>query len=176
MRRSAPLLLGAAALLLATSACGGGGDKTFNTDGIGVTFTYPSSFKRITKISFQQSAGAPAAARDAVALDHDNLISVSRYDLKVPITSQNLATYKGEVDAIIGQLAGRRISGRRVEYGGLPGYEYEISLTRPANGLSRMAVLFDRATEYLINCQSTPSKRDQVEAGCRKALDTLKRK
>jgi hypothetical protein len=74
---------------------------------------------------------------------------------------------------VISRLAGRRVSGRRVEYGGLPGYEYVIDVESPAQGRSRMAVLFDRATEYLINCQSTPSNRGAVEAACRKALQTL---
>ena len=114
-------------------------------------------------MSFGQSAGAAAAARGAVTLDSDNVITVSRYDLKVAIAKNNLAKFKGEVDSVIGQLAGKPVSGRQVEYGGLPGYEYAIELGKPANGLSRMAVLFDRATEYLINCQSTPPKRDTVE-------------
>ena len=178
MRRSALLLIGAA-LVLGTAACGGGGsssDKTFDADGIGVTFTYPSGFKPIKNISFGQSAGADAAARAGVSIDSVNAIIVSRYDLKVAITKDNLAAVKGEADNVISQLAGKRVSGREVDYGGLPGYEYAISLTKPANGLSRLVVLFDRATEYLLNCQSTPPKRNKIEDACRKALDTLGRK
>ena len=51
-----------------------------------------------------------------------------------------------------------------------------INVKNPPQGQSRMAVLFDRATEYLINCQSTPTSRDKIEEGCRKALDTLETK
>jgi hypothetical protein len=176
MRRGFLLVLAVVGLVVGTSACGGGGDKKFSADGIGVTFNYSSEFKPIKNISFGQSAGANAAARAGVALDTDNAIIVSRYDLKVTISSDNLSKFKKEVDGVIAQLAGKPVSGRQVEYGGLPGYEYAISLTKPAQGLSRMAVLFDQATEYLINCQSTPSKRDKIEEGCRKALDTLARK
>jgi hypothetical protein len=176
MRRTALVLVGVAALLLGTAACGGGGDKTFKADGIGITFTYPSSFKPATQISFARSAGANAAARAGVALDKNNVIIVSRYDLKLAITAANLPRFKREVDAVIGQLAGKPVSGRQVQYGGLPGYEYAISLSTPPNAISRMAVLFDQATEYLINCQSTPDKRGKVETACRKALDTLKPK
>lgn len=174
MRRSVLFVLGAAALAgLAGCGGGGGGDKSFDQDGIGITFKYPSRFKETRDVSFGQSAGAPAAARGAVTLDTDNVITVSRYDLKLAIAKNNLAKFKSEVDNVIGQLAGKPVSGREVEYGGLPGYEYAIELGKPASGLSRMAVLFDRATEYLINCQSTPPKRDTVDEACRKALDTL---
>jgi hypothetical protein len=175
MRRSALLLIGAA-LVLGLTACGGGSDETFDADGIGVTFKYPSDFEPIKNISFGQSAGADAAARAGVSIDTVNAITVSRYDLKVTIDKDNLAKFKREVDDVIGKLAGKPVSGREVEYGGLPGYEYAISLTKPPSGLSRLVVLFDQATEYLVNCQSTPDKRDQIEDACRKALDTLERK
>ncbi len=176
MRRVA-LLLGVVALAAGTAGCGeGGGEKTFDADGIGVTFKYPSDFKPIKNISFGQSAGANAAARAGVSVDAVNAIIVSRYDLKVAITKDNLAKVKGEVDRVISQLAGKPVSGREVEYGDLPGYEYAVSLTKPANGLTRLVVLFDQAIEYLFNCQSTPPKRDKVDNACRQALDTLERK
>src|SRR2546421_4436205 len=171
MRRRALLL--ASLALFAVAGCGGGGDKTFDVAGIGITFKYPSSFKPITTVSFGQSAGAKPATRAGIAIDNVNAIIVSRYDLRVKITKDTLAKFKGEVDNVISKLADKRVSGRQVEYGGLPGYEYVISLEAPPNGQSRMAVLFDQATEYLINCQSTPPDRDKVEEGCRMALDTL---
>jgi hypothetical protein len=177
MRRSALFLIGAA-LVLCTAACGGGAGsaETFDAGGIGVTFKYPSEFAPIKNISFAQSAGAEPAARAGVSVDSVNAIIVSRYDLRLAITSSNLARFKGEVDNVISQLAGKQVYGRNVEFGGLPGYEYSISVTKPPNGLSRLLVLFDGATEYLINCQSTPDKRDTVEAACQMALDTLDRK
>ena len=176
MQRTAFLLVGVLALVFGTTACGGGGDKTFDASGIGVTFKYPSSFKPIKNFTFAQSAGAKARTRGGVAVDSANAIIVSRYDLKVTITTENLSKFKNEVDGVIQKLAGKPVSGRQVEYGGLPGYEYAISLTKPANGLSRLVVLFDRETEYLLNCQSTPPKRNKIEDACRKALDTLARK
>jgi hypothetical protein len=171
--RQALLSSGVAALLLGATACGGGSHKTFKADGFGITFTYPSSFKPIKSITFHKTAGARAAARAGVALDGDNAIIVSRYNLRIAITGRNLPRYKHQVDAVIAKVAGKPVDGRRVDYGGLPGYEYRLSLAQPANGATRMAVLFNRATEYLINCQSTPDKRAAVAAGCRMALNTL---
>jgi hypothetical protein len=176
MRRASLLLAWLVALVLAGAASSAGGDKTFDAEGIGITFKYPPSFKPIDKITFQKSAGSHAVARGAVALDKVNLIIVSRYNLRVAITSANLWRFKHEVDAVIGKVAGRTVSGHRAVYGNLPGYEYWISLSAPANAASRMVVLFDQATEYLINCQSTPPKRHAVEDACRKALQTLRRK
>jgi hypothetical protein len=179
MRRRVLLLLGVAGLLLGVTACGGGStgggrpDETFKAKGFGITFRYPAAFKPIASVTFAQSAGAEAVARAGVALDVDNAITVSRYALRASITKDNLGKYKSEVDSVIGRLAQKTVSGRQVEYGGLPGYEYELSLAKPAQASTRVIVLFDQATEYLINCQSTPSKRDQLEAGCSKALDTL---
>jgi hypothetical protein len=178
MVRRRPLCLAGLVLAaaFAVAGCGGGGDKTFDADQIGVKFKYSPRFHPIEDIDFGQSAGAEAVAQAGVALDKVNAIILSRYDLNATIDKDNLAKFKGEVDDVISQLAGHRVSGREVEYGGLPGYEYVIDVKNPAQGQSRMAVLFDQATEYLINCQSTPPDRDDIEAGCRKALDTLEKK
>ena len=169
------LLLSGLVLLLSTAAYAAG-DRSFAVRGIGITFKYSSDFKLVRKLSFQKSAGAQAAARGAVALDDVNLIIVSRYDLRASVTAAKLPRFKHEIDLVIGKLAGKRVSGRRVEHGGLPGYEYAIALSRPANAVSRMVVLFDGATEYLINCQSTPPRRAALREACRKALQTIRRK
>ncbi len=177
LRRSVLLL--AALAFLTVAGCGGGGggdDKTFDVASIGITFKHPAKFKPITNVKFAQQAGAKPTARAGVALDDVNAIIVSRYALNVTIDQNNIARYKGEVDKVISSLAGKSVSGRAVEHGGMPGYEYVISLNDPPNGQSRMTVLFDQATEYLINCQSTPGKRDDVEAACRHALDSLRRR
>ena len=174
MRRSALILAGAAAFVLGAAGCGGNrGDRTFDERGFGITFTYPSAFKKTDKVSFSRSAGGASVARAAVALDRDNAIVVTRYALRASVTKDNLARFKPEVDGVVGQLAGKPVSGRRVAYGGLPGYEYSIAISKPANGASRLVLLFGGRTEYLINCQSTPSRRAAVEQACTQALGSL---
>ena len=124
VRRSTPLL---AALVLATALAvggcggGGGGDKTFDNENIGITFKYSPRFHPITDIDFGQTAGANAAAQSGVALDKVNALIVSRYDLNVNIDKANLSKFKSEVDNVISRLAGHRVSGKEVEYGGFRG-------------------------------------------------------
>ncbi|MBA3718036.1 MAG: hypothetical protein H0W87_07415, partial [Actinobacteria bacterium] len=76
-------------------------------------------------------------------------------------------------DRTVSQVAGRQVSGTRVEYGGLPGYEYDVDVSTPPGGHSRLLLLFHGKSEYEINCQWT-GKRDEVAKGCDTVLRTLK--
>ena len=80
-----------------------------------------------------------------------------------------------QVQVRIGSSAGARpaaqraigLKGEVTSVGGLPALEYEaFDLRRPAKAQSRLLVLFDGVTEYLVNCQSMPDQRKQVEAAC----------
>lgn len=173
MRRFVPLLA-AASLVLALTACGGGGSGRYEETGMDITWAIPGGFHIAHDLTISKSAGANAVDQAAVGIDTDNLIIVQRYNLNVAISSDNLSRFKGEVDNVVGNLAGKKVSGHEVEYGGLPGYEYVINVSRPPQGQSRLAVLFDGKVEYLVNCQSTPEKRDKIEKGCRKVLDSIK--
>jgi hypothetical protein len=77
----------------------------------------------------------------------------------VTVTEENLPRIRPEVDAVVGQLAGRRVRGRRVEFDDLPGYEYRGA--RPV-ATGRIVVLFHGGTEYLVSCRSTAKRRDEV--------------
>lgn len=70
---------------------------------------------------------------------------------------------KPEVDGVIAGLAGRHVPGRRVDFGGLPGYGYRVLLGSPSGGVSRLYVLFDGQVEYFFNCQSTPETRAELD-------------
>jgi len=176
MRRALVILLGIAALALGASACGGGsGGGRYEETGFDITFKIPGGFHVAHDIRISKSAGASGPAdRAAIGIDQDNLIVVSRYNLHATITATNLSKVKGEVDNVITSLAGKKVSGHEVTYGNLPGYDYVISVSDPPKGESRLAVLFDGATEYLVNCQSTPAQRDKIEQGCRTVLDSIK--
>ncbi len=174
MRRAVVVLFGLAALTLGVTACGGGGGGRYEETGFDITYKIPGGFHIAHDISVSKSAGANAVDEAGVAIDKENLIILQRYNLNVDVNSENLSKYKGDVDKVIGSLAGKNVSGHQVEYGGLPGYEYVINVASPAQGESRLAVLFDGKVEYLVNCQSTPAARDKIEKGCRTVLDSIK--
>ena len=179
MRRRIALLALVLGAPLVAAGCGGGGATTgvFDVAGFGVTFEYPlKQFDIGFDLEFGSETGGNPAAQAGIVLDEDNAIIMLRYDLSVSITKDNLSKFKGEVDAVVARLAGKTVSGREVEHGGLPGYEYAIDLRRLAGGQSRIAVLFDADVEYFVNCQSTAAQRAALEDACRKALDTLARK
>ena len=163
-------------LIAATAACGGGGDdgtETFEEEGFAFTFEYPSSLEETSDVSYSSTAGGAAEDARALGLDDRNAIVVSRYGLNVAVTAENADQVKPELDDLISGLAGTELSGKQVQIGGFPGFEYTFDLEDPPEGRSRFFVLFDGKIEYTLNCQSTPDKRDELQAACRQAVDTL---
>lgn len=185
MRRGT-LLAALVVVILSAIAAGCGGRASepadgpsasrFERRGFDITFDYPRDFRPDDNLRFGSTAGERHSASTAIGLDRENVIVVSRYELLRPVTTRNIASVKPEVDGVITKLAGRDHSGRRVEYGGLPGYAYNVRLSSPDDGLSRVYVLFDNDVEYFLNCQSTPDVRYVLDAACQQALDTLDRK
>jgi hypothetical protein len=163
-------------LIAATAACGGGGGdstETFEEEGFAFTFEYPSSLEETSDVSYSSTAGGAAEDARALGLDDRNAIVVSRYGLNVAVTAENADQVKPELDDLISGLAGTELSGKQVQIGGFPGFEYTFDLEDPPEGRSRFFVLFAGKIEYTLNCQSTPDKRDELQAACRQAVDTL---
>lgn len=160
-----------AVVLLA--GCGGSsGPSTFHSDGIHVTFRIPDGFKKASDVTIAQQAGQ-ASAHDGVLLDEHNGIFLLAYPLRKTIDASNVSLAKPELDRALSSLTGKAESGRRVEYGGLPGYEYTAEVSSPANGHSRLVFLFNGKQEVEINCQWI-DKQAEVAKGCDTALRTLK--
>ena len=172
----------AIALLVLVAGCGGGGGgsadepQTFSDSGFGITFEYPGNFELRDDVNVGATAGGAAKERRAVTLDGDNMILISKYELRTAIDESNVDQVKSEADRVFTQLAGTSLSGDRVTVGGLPGYEYNFDVADPENGRSRVTMLFDGRAQYNLNCQSTPAKRDELDRACRRALETLERK
>jgi hypothetical protein len=176
MRRAAFVLLVTA---LAATACGGGdsgGRRTFDDEAFAITFQYPASFEELEDVSIASTAGAASKETRALGLNEQNVILVDRYDLRIEVTQENLADVKPEVDQVVSQAAGQEVSGKEIEVGGLPGYEYLFDLEKPLEARTRFLVLFHGATEYALNCQSTPQQRDEVDAACQLVMDTIEAK
>jgi hypothetical protein len=152
---------------------GSSGRPLFQDARFGITFEYTNAFTLIRRIAFDKSAGAHPVARAGLVLSKGDVITVSRYNLRVAITDTNLTDYKSEIDGVIGQLGHILAGPVRVRYGGLPGYAYRLELSHPEQGQTRMVILFAQDVEYLINCQSTPARRVAVESACKLLLETV---
>jgi hypothetical protein len=181
--RQGVVLIGVLFATVVAAGCGGrassdepdSGSLRFQRHGFEITFTYPASLQEADDLVFGSTAGSADSARAGVGIDKANVILVSRYDLRRPVTARNVAGVKPEVDGVIKSLAGRAVIGRRVDFGGLPGYAYRIPLSSPSDGVSRLFVLFDKQVEYFFNCQSTPETRAELDGACDQALKTLAR-
>jgi hypothetical protein len=172
MRR--PALIGLSTLTLlaatATAGCGSTAARRYEETGLDVTFEIPPRFSILHRMPVARTTGVPADTA-AIGAGQGNRIVVSRYNLRVTATEENLPRIKPEIDAVVGQLAGRRVRGRRVEFGGLPGYEYRLTAPPVAD---RIVVLFRGGTEYLVRCGSTPKRRDDVAEACDAVLSSLR--
>jgi len=179
MRRGIALALSLSALMTGGVGCGGdgGGDKTFDDPAFAITFKYSDEFEFADDVSARFKVGGTADGKSkGIRLDDKNGIVLQQFALTTEVTEANLERVKPELDGVVGEAAGRMISGERITAGGLPGYEYRLDVPRPVGARSRLAILFDGRTEYTVNCQSTGSKRGKVEDACQKALDTLEAK
>jgi hypothetical protein len=126
-------------------------------------------------VTIADSAG-PIAKTVALAQSDHNLTAVHRHALDRPLAARDAYAVRGELAKILGLLTGEPVDGKRIDVAGLIAFRYEIDrLETPKDGRSTIVALFDGATEYLINCQSLPHGRAQLQRGCKRAIDTLQR-
>ncbi len=149
------------------------GNARFDRPDYAVRFDYPRHLQMRTDVGYDETAGASPDALVALMLDDDNAIMVERRELRYAVTDANLNRVRLESDQVVSQLAGTVVHGTEVEVAGLPGLEYMISLASPPPIRSRYVSMFDGATEYTLNCQSTERHRPEMDAACRTALATL---
>jgi hypothetical protein len=186
MKRLVSFALLLALLALGLAACGsdsgGSSDSTtasassastFDEDGFGITFEYPSDWDLEDDVSIDSELGSSADAIKAVGIDDSNGIIIESYTLNQAVTADNIGDAKSELDNLIKQVA-PDATGTTGETGGFPSVTFEdVPLTTPTDGQSTLVAVFDGESEYLINCQSTPDHRDEVEAACDQAIATV---
>jgi hypothetical protein len=164
-----------AALVFAACAdeADSGGNATFEREGFPFTFEYPDWFELAENATVSETLGGEADDRVALASDDDNGIVVSRFTLAVEVDESNLDQAKQEVDQLFQQVDPSAET-QPGEIAGLPSLSLDaIAVPTPEDGESRFTVLFDGDQEYLINCQSTPEGRPEIEAACDLVLETL---
>ncbi|HYT29222.1 MAG TPA: hypothetical protein VEN82_00450 [Actinomycetota bacterium] len=166
----------AVAALLALTACGGG-TSTFNAHG--VSFDYPGGWKALSALTVP--ATQSGSSRDAVGIDPSDSVVLVISQVKVPVTPANISAVQQTIAQALSQGASRtggivseQPSALTVD--GLPGFQMRIRGVRLAGVQvdSRFVVAFKGSTEYLFNCESTPSHTDEVEKGCQQVIDSFK--
>jgi hypothetical protein len=109
-----------------------------------------------------------------MAMDEDNVLL--RFTLEGELNQGNLGLAKRWLDGQIQQLD-PDASGEEGEIAGYPSLTYDaVTLATPEELESRFIMLFEGDEEYVINCQSTPDGRDEIEQACDLAVDTLTRR
>ncbi len=103
---------------------------------------------------------------------------MQRYDLNRAIGEDNLDEAKAELDTLVAQLSPGAAPGEAGETQRL-----SLDRLRGAGGARRsraprrrLVALFDGDVEYLINCQSTPKRRADIEKACEQVLETVEKK
>ena len=176
------LFLVLAAALLAGCGSDGSDDATarFDEAGFDITFEYPEDMNEADNVTIASGAGSSAKATAGVGFGKKNtkdVIIVQRYDLNLAIDEDNLDTAKAELDPLVAQISPGARSGVIGKVRGFPSIEYRGLRVREIDGArTRLVALFDGDVEYLINCQSTPKRRADIDEACARVLETVERK
>jgi len=162
--------------LVALAGCGSSGDgdgsARFEEDGFDITFEYPEEMKTAGNVRLAAGAGSTAKATEGLRYDKRNVIIVQRYDLSREV--QNADDAKPEFDRLVKQLSSTGGAGIIGETGGFPFIDYAGLMVRGSE--TRLIALFDDDVEYLINCQSTPKRRADIDKACEQVLTTVEKK
>jgi hypothetical protein len=164
--------------LVALAGCGGDDDDSepsiFESESFPFTFEYPDGFEVTDDVSISQELGVAADETVGIAMDDDNALLLQRFTLNRAIGQGTLDLAKQELDALVQQFDPDAAPGEPGELAGFPSLTYDaVALTTPEEGESRLIVLFEGDQEYLINCQSSPDGRDEIEEACDLAIETL---
>jgi hypothetical protein len=171
------LALVATLAVVGLAGCGGDDDdsepSTFESDTFSFTFEYPDGFEITEDVDVSQELGGAIDETVAIAMDDDNALILQRATLNLEIDESNLGLAKEEFDGLVQQVD-PGAAGEEGELAGFPSLTYDaVTLTTPEEGESRITILFEGDQEYVINCQSTPDARDEIEEACDLALETL---
>lgn len=160
------------------AGCGGEGEKEFATPTYPFSFTYPDGWKVTRNAAFAFGSGSGERSLSVALKEPYDQITITQYKLKKtlpPGVNGNQDEVDGVVTKLTKQAGGSAGDGRKVKYGGVPGYQYEVEFSAPeGTKLSNiMTFLFKGKDEFLINCQSSPKNRDALEKGCDEVLGSL---
>ena len=172
------VVIAATVATMGIGGCGGDDDEsnppTFESDTFPFTFEHPDGFELSEDVSISQELGGAADETVAIGMDDDNALLLQRFTLNLEINERTLVLAKRELDRLVQQYDPGAAPGEPGELAGFPSLTYdEVALTTPEDGRSRIVALFDADQEYLVNCQSTPEGREEIEEACDLMVETL---
>ena len=167
------LALALSAIALALVACGSESEGTFDHEGFPFTFEYPADFEPADDVDIDTNLGASADEVAAILLTDDDLIALQHFTLQQTINPSNLGAAKREFDRLFQQVD-PNVDSQASKVAGIPALTIDqIDVPSIEDGQSRYVALLDGDQEYLINCQWTPAREEEIEQACDMALDTL---
>jgi hypothetical protein len=150
---------------------------TFN--GHGISFSYPSEWKSL-QISGTSASQGSQLWSETFGPDEANFVTVSQYQVNIPITTQNIDQHSDELTTQIQQLftqaGGSMQSGpTKSTMAGFPALGYSGTAVNPqaVSVKSRILLAFNNTTEYFVNCQSTGDSTTAIDAGCDQVVSSF---
>lgn len=172
MRRAATAFV----VAVLASGCGNGdgeSDGIFEEESFPFTFEYPDGWTESDEVTINQSLGSEAEAVAGIGLDRSNALVIERFTLNFPVHEANLDRVKAEFDVLVEEIDPQR-SFKETQVAGLPALRADdLDIRSIEDGKSTIVVVFEGDQEYFLNCQSTPSKRSDVEQACQLAIETF---
>lgn len=149
------------------------GAARFDVAGFGITFEYPDDLQLRRNPGAGQVLAAEPDRAVALVRNPGNRIIVASYALNRAVTEANLDSAERRLDRSVATADRGVGSGRRVDVAGFPGFEYRISGARTQGAGLRYTAFFVEDTKYVIACQSSPERRNEIRALCERALVTM---
>jgi hypothetical protein len=183
------MLRPAAALLvcLALAGCSVGrqdqlrddGGKTVSPQGAPYSFVVPKGFTIVDNPSIASSVGASAQYSSAVALANRDLIIVTVYRLRQPVTPSNLEQARREFHRLLTPIAGKERAtlsdGRLTRVGGDLALGFQLAGQHLGGDVvsSDLTFVFHGTTEVEVACQ-WKDEPARVHTGCASLLGSLR--
>jgi uncharacterized RDD family membrane protein YckC len=179
---SVVLVVLAVAGLSAYRAASPGGTQTYQTyRAHRVSFSYPAGWQEETSTGGAQHGGPPLWRVTVGPGTSSDGITVEAYGLKIRVDAGNLAAVAARMQQLV-QSDARQVGDtiqagpQLVTVGGMPGLRFlatgTVSDGSPVE--STYIFVFNGATEYEINCQSTRPAAQVIAAACSQVIRTFK--
>ena len=124
-------------------------------------------------MSLEQQLGNAAEETVAIGLDENNAIIVQRFGLRREVNEGNLRLARAELERLLGEVD-PDVRLAETSIAGFPALTTEdLDVPSIPGGLSDLAVLFDGAEEYLLNCQSAEDHRAEIDAACEEMIASI---